>query len=73
LQAVIPVPRSEVFCQLKIGSSFRFDEPAGCYVIDVAKNGMLGKTNKATFIKLPKEVQCVVRVGHDSTLLRIPR
>jgi len=32
---VIPVPRSEVFCALTLGKSFRFDDKADAYVFDV--------------------------------------
>jgi hypothetical protein len=51
--AIIPVVRSQVLVQLKIGTSFRFNEEKNCFTIDSAKDpSLVTKTAKPVLVNI---------------------
>ncbi len=64
--------RSEVFINLKIGSSFAFDAGLGCYCIDLTKLQGKGKTGPAAaLVKIPRSETKVIDRWIKVSLVRI--
>jgi hypothetical protein len=59
---ICPVFRYEVFCSLRIGQQFRFDDLLGCYTIDLTKGSGPGQNKTGSMgalVKLPRSENAV--------------